>query len=282
MGAVGWAAGVLGAAVTSIRPLTGGLSPGMVGLETSAGIHALRWWEEVGPWPDVCLARQDAVLEALVDTDLPVPRCVASDAGVPASLTTWLPGEIDLDPAHPQRWLAALADTLAAIHRVPPPATLPLSDAAADPKLDPDLDWLDDRGLDAELRAVIATRSSDPPALLHGDYQHFNVVWRDGEISGVIDWPLGGAGDRGLDVGHCRLNLAVLFGVETAMAFLDRYEIAAGRRVCPAADLTELLAFSTGWPSFIPRQVADRRPVDGPGMAGRVRATLVETLRRAG
>lgn len=159
---------------------------------------------------------------------------------------------------------------------------LPPSDAAADPKLDPDLDWLDDPGLAAEARAVIATSSTDPPALLHGDYQHFNVVWRDGHLSGVIDWPLGGAGNRGLDVGHCRLNLAVLFGVDAAMTFLDRYEAVAGSRISPSADLIELLAFSAAWPSFIPRQVAGRRPVDGPGMAGRVRATLVETLRRAG
>lgn len=232
-GAVGWAVDVLGVAVTARRSLAGGLSAGMVALETRGGDFALRWWEEPGRWPAACLARQRAALDALVGTDLPVPRCVASDDTVPAAVTTWLPGEIDLDPVDPQRWITALADTLVAIHRVPPPPMLPPSDAPADPKLDPDLDWLDDPGLEAEARALIATPSTGPPALLHGDYQHFNVVWRNGHLSGVIDWPLGGAGNRGLDVGHCRLNLAVLFGVDAAMTFLDRYEAAAGQPGLP-------------------------------------------------
>lgn len=281
-GAVAWSAAALDAEVTSVHPLVGGLSPGMARLETTAGVFALRWWDEPGPWPEACLNRQRAVLDALAGTDLPVPRRVASDPEVPASLTSWLPGELDLDPVDPQRWLTALADTLVSIHQVTPPPTLPASDSAADPKTDRDLDWLGDQGLIAEARAVLSTPWSGSPALLHGDYQQFNVVWLDGALSGVIDWPLGGAGDRGLDLGHCRLNLAVLFDADTAMAFLDRYEDVAAVQVSPAADLTELLAYSPAWPSFIPRQVGDRRPVDGPGMADRVRATQQATLRRSG
>lgn len=36
------------------------------------------------------------------------------------------------------------------------------------------------------------------------------------------------------------------------------------------------------WPRFIPLQVDGRAPVDGPGMAGRVRETIHRTLDRAG
>ena len=255
--------------------------------------YALRWWEQPGEWPAICLLRQQSVLDALLDSGLPVPRVVASDPDVPAALTSWLPGEIDLNPADPARWLTSMADTLAAIHAVPAPGGLPPSCFAADPAdqslprvvstiVDPQLDWIDDPGLAADARALLGTRFTDSPVLLHGDYQHFNLVWTGGRLTGVIDWAFGGSGDRGIDTGQCRLNLAVLFGVEVAMSFLDRYEAAAGVRVSPAVDAARLLAYSADWPDFIPRQVAGRRAVDGQGMAGRVCATLVETLRRAG
>ena len=63
---------------------------------------------------------------------------------------------------------------------------------------------------------------------------------------------------------------------------LEDYEQIAGRRVDPAADLQRLLNFGPNWPEFIPLQVAGRAPVDGPGMATRVRETIMRTLRRAG
>ena len=295
-GAVSWAGDMLGAEITAVRPVTGGMSAGLVRLETTTGTYALRWWQQPGDWPTMCLVRQRAVLEALADTGLPVPRSVACDPRVPAGLTTWCPGEIDLDPTDPDRWLASMADTLAAIHATAAPDGLPRSLFAgsaddflprvvadlADAEAGPDLDWLGDPGVATDVRTLVAAGSTDPPVLLHGDYQHFNIVWTDGRLTGVIDWAFGGLGDRGIDVGHCRLNLTVLFGPELAMSFLDRYEASAGVRVSPAADVRRLLGYSADWPLFIPRQVAGRRPVDGPGMAGRVRATLVETLRRAG
>ena len=69
---------------------------------------------------------------------------------------------------------------------------------------------------------------------------------------------------------------------EDPVARLEDYEQIAGRRVDPAADLQRLLNFGPNWPEFIPLQVAGRAPVDGPGMATRVRETIMRTLRRAG
>ena len=51
-----------------------------------------------------------------------------------------------------------------------------------------------------------------------------------GRLTGVVDWPHAAVGSRGSDVGHCRLNLAVLFDAETADDYLARYERAADAR----------------------------------------------------
>jgi aminoglycoside phosphotransferase (APT) family kinase protein len=114
--------------------------------------------------------------------------------------------------------------------------------------------------------------------LAHGDYQHFNVLWRDGTLTGVVDWPSARVGNRGTDVGHCRLNLAVLLGPGAAREHLAAYERAAGLRVDRQADLRALLCFDLEWREFIPRQVAGRAPVDLAGMPDRVTATVRDAL----
>ena len=83
-----------------------------------------------------------------------------------------------------------------------------------------------------------------------------------------------------LDVGHCRLNLAVLFSPEIAETFRRVYESEAGRQVEPWWDIHQLLAYGDDWPTFIPVQVAGRAPVDIRGMTGRVEKLLVMALAR--
>jgi aminoglycoside phosphotransferase (APT) family kinase protein len=117
---------------------------------------------------------------------------------------------------------------------------------------------------------------------VHGDYQHFNVLWCNGRLSGVVDWPNAGTGSRGGDVGHCRLNLAVLFGPGAAAEYLAAYESVAAVFVDRRADLRALLSFDLAWRRFIPRQIAGRARLDVPGMPGRVAATVQNTLDGSG
>jgi Ser/Thr protein kinase RdoA (MazF antagonist) len=61
---------------------------------------------------------------------------------------------------------------------------------------------------------------------LHRDFHHGNVLWAEGRISGVVDWPCACIGPRGMDVAHTRANLALVNGLEMADRFLAAY---AGR-----------------------------------------------------
>lgn len=273
-------------AFSLVGPLIGGITGQNVRIRPLDGTGDLvvRSWPVDGEDHGVRVRREIAGLEALAATDLPVPRLIAADpdgasTGSPTTVTTFLPGQVDLTPADPGTWVRNLAGMLARIHAVPPPELTPCEQWTAE-----DHAWLDlDPGLAREARAL-AARPADPAAQVfaHGDYQHFNVLWHEGDVSAVVDWPTAGLADPGLDVGHCRLNIAVLFSVDLAMRFLDGYEELSGRKVDPAADLRRLLNFDASWPRFLPAQVAGRVPVDGPGMAGRMRETVARTPRRAG
>ena len=114
----------------------------------------------------------------------------------------------------------------------------------------------------------------------HGDYQHFNVLWSRGRLSALVDWSSAGIAHPDVDVGHCRLNLAVLHSAEVAERFRHAYEAEAGRRVEPWWDVHQLLAYDDSWQDFIPVQVAGRAPVDVRGMTGRVEELLAMALAR--
>jgi aminoglycoside phosphotransferase (APT) family kinase protein len=194
-----------------------------------------------------------------------------AETGVRCTVTSALAGEPELTPADMESWLGQLATTQATIHAVPdhPPTRWDGWYDEAAP-----LDWLADPGLRAAAREAAAGPLVEEQVLVHGDYQHFNVLWSAGRLSGVVDWPTAATGNRGSDVGHCRLNLAVLFDSTTAEDYLVEYERAAGALVDRRADLRALLCYEPEWQQFIPRQVAGRAPVDLGGMPGRVAAAV--------
>ncbi|WP_157697147.1 phosphotransferase [Brachybacterium avium] len=282
-----WLSPVVGE-VSLVQTLTGGITGQMLQLRRADGQGDLvvRRWPGERESDQEMVRREVAGLDALAEVGLPVPSLLAADpdgaaTGRPTTLTHFLPGRVELAPAEPRAWVRRLAAMLARIHAVPPPALAP-----CEPADTAELSWLDQNGDPGLARAAreLADGPVDPDraVLSHGDYQHFNVLWREEEISAVVDWPTVGLADRGVDVGHCRLNLAVLFSAEAAMGFLTDYEELAGVRIDPASDMERLLNFGPHWREFIPFQVLGRAPVDGPGMADRVRETIVATLRRAG
>jgi aminoglycoside phosphotransferase (APT) family kinase protein len=229
------------------------------------------------------VASETAVLTALAGCDVPAPRLIGSttDAahGGPAVLMTRLPGRVHLMPADRDRWLQQMAHTLARIHALPiagkpyrswldPGQLEPPPDAAR-----PDL-WA------AAIALIARPAPRSPTRFIHRDYQHFNLLWSRGRLTGVVDWGEACLGPPDVDVGHCRLNLTLLFSADVAERFRQLYEAAAGRPVDPWWDVHELLSYGPGWGHFLPIQIDGRAPLDVAGMTGRVEDLLGRTLRR--
>jgi Ser/Thr protein kinase RdoA (MazF antagonist) len=129
---------------------------------------------------------------------------------------------------------------------------------------------------------------AEPPrlattALTHGDFQHFNLLWSRGRLTGIVDWNAPAPRPPDNDLGHCRLNLVILYGTEAADDFLRRYEAeTGGRTVDPWWDLRETVVFLPSWAPTILRQVGRRLAVDADAIHRRVDAHLPTLLRRLG
>ncbi|HTJ46319.1 MAG TPA: aminoglycoside phosphotransferase family protein [Kofleriaceae bacterium] len=261
-----WIEQTLGARVVDRRRLTGGVASTVQLLTVEDGASfVLR--------TDAAVASEVAVLRALERTDLPVPRVIASTDD--ALLMTRLPGDVHLVPT--ERWLRQMAQMLARIHALAieakpfeawiDPAQLAPPPDAARPAL-----WRDAIALASTARV---TRT----CFVHRDYQHFNLLWSDERLTGVVDWGEACIAPPELDVGHCRLNLALLFSPELADRFAQIYEAEAGRAIDPVWDLHALLAYAPGWGEFLPIQIDGRAPFDPRGMTARMEAVLARALR---
>ena len=160
---------------------------------------------------------------------LRVPTVIAYDehgekSGKPLILMDKLEGSPVLAPNDSVHFVEGLAQTLAAIHK---------QDAT-------DFEWVYSSYTDMSTaiipkwatnsttwqRAIELANGPTPNqsvCFIHRDYHPTNILWQDGQVSGIVDWVNACRGPAGIDVGHCRVNLALLHGVEMADAFLVAY-----------------------------------------------------------
>lgn len=118
------------------------------------------------------------------------------------------------------------------------------------------------------------------PTFIHRDYQHFNLLWVRGKLSGIVDWIYASTGPMDVDTGHCRLNLAVLYSADWAERFRMAYEAEAGRKIDPWYDIASLVEYLPGWGPGLDLQIGNRVKVDRKGMHGRVEELLKQALGR--
>jgi len=248
--------------------------------------YVMRWWMTDGEgqlWTARAVGQETAILEKLEATDILAPRLIGSttDTGVggPAVLMTRLPGTVYLMPRDRERWLRQMARMLARIHAL----TLdgkPFESWMDASRLSPPPDasridvWTEAITLVSQERAPTRT------CFIHRDYQHFNMLWSDERLTGVVDWVEASSGPPELDVGHCRLNLTVLFSADVADRFLAMYQEESGHRVDASWDIHALLSYGPSWKQFLPIQIDGRAPFDGEGMTARMEEVLKRALRR--
>jgi aminoglycoside phosphotransferase (APT) family kinase protein len=289
-----WVASVFGegARVTATRRLTGGATTTMhlLNVEDRRGtghFAVLRRWtdEDDHLSGSDCVRREAHVLTQLEATDLPAPRLLAIDpsgahCGHAAILMSRVPGRIDLQPRDPDTWLRSMASTLAHIHRAPIPAPRAESWLNREHLVVPA--WSKRPSLWRDAFSLLeGAPTPDEVRFIHHDFQPFNLLWRRGALSGVVDWVWGSTGSPSIDVGHCRLNLTILYSPNVAKRFLDEYESLSGHEVNAWRDVSELVQYLPGWSDFVGAQVGDRMAVDFEGMNDRVERTLADALRRA-
>ncbi|MFB7303047.1 phosphotransferase family protein [Heyndrickxia sporothermodurans] len=253
--------------IRSIKRLYGGTSSIVHHLSFTTGDVVLRqfdneeWLKEE---PD--LARHEAEsLRKAMKTPIPTPEIIAFDetgdecGGMPAVLMTKLEGTVQLKPQQMERWLAEMAESLVQIHSVQADdfpwtyftykdlAKLEIPDWSSYPEL-----W------GAVFDFVRGPRPQVRPCLIHRDYHPTNILWVDDKVSGVVDWVNACSGPAGIDIGHCRLNLAMLYGVSAADAFLSAYEKLAGYSFSyhPYWDLLSLIDILFGPPEVFPGWIA--------------------------
>lgn len=182
--------------------------------------------------PDLA-AHEAAALEEAQKSGVPAPRLVAyssADVGfnAPVVLMSHLEGEILLRPTNLRRWLCDLARQLAALHRYPAEAFPWRFRSWCDKgKLAPP-EWAAAPCIWEEAVAIaLGPAPASQQVFIHRDYHPVNVLWKNESVSGVVDWINACQGPAGVDVAHCRTNLALMFGPDAADWFLAEYVQAA-------------------------------------------------------
>jgi aminoglycoside phosphotransferase (APT) family kinase protein len=185
------------------------------------------------PAGDSAGACEQRVLHALDGIGGVAPVLLASDldgrwSESPTLLISWLDGQADIRPSDPEIWAARLGQALAAVHAVPNdrlaalPSVFDHSGGSQQALAGP---------LAARIRSGWRQITAAPEVLTHSDYWSGNVVWREGKLTGIVDWSGGARGPRGFDVGWCRLDLFLLFDERVADVFLMAYEDGIGRAI---------------------------------------------------
>lgn len=227
-----WAEASIGSPVRSAHKMDGSTSSTLYRLNTAKGDFVLRLFDNA-EWlaeePD--LARHEAAaLQKAAQTGLPCPEVVAFDetgtvGGMPLVLMTCLPGHVELQPTDLDDWLYRQAGALVKIHATPCDGFAWAYFPWGEIKGQRVPDWA--TVPEAWERAIAIAEGPQPAyreQLLHRDYHPMNVLWQEGKLSGVVDWPSACRGPVGVDLAHCRGNLVSLYGVEAAYRFLELYQ----------------------------------------------------------
>jgi hypothetical protein len=217
-------------ALEEVRRLAGPSAVVLGAARLEGGQHANTWRVDTEnpstsvvvrqfPVGDPAPLREQRVLRALDGLGGMAPVLLGSDLNrrwskYPTSLISWLDGQPDITPTDPGGWARQLGRALAALHTVPTerlaelPSVFDRSGGSQEILGGP---------LAAKVRSHWPQVVRSPEVLTHCDYWSGNVVWRDGRLTGIIDW--------------CRLDLVLLFDEQIADDFLAAYEAATGQAV---------------------------------------------------
>lgn len=236
--ALAWAEHRLGQKIVSVSQLVGSTSAILFDLGTVSGEQFVLRLFNLKDWlanePDLAL-HEARVLQQVTQSLVNVPTLIAFDelgaeTTHPAVLMSKLSGRVELSPNNFEDWLKQLAQTLYQIHQVPTKGFDWQYKHWFDPQKMVVPEWSHHpKAFEALIERLKEPAPEMAQVFLHRDYHPTNVLWENGEISGVVDWVNGCIGPAMVDVAHCRLNLVSLYGLEAADYFLDSWINLAGQ-----------------------------------------------------
>ncbi len=233
------------------------------------------------------IARERRILEALGPLALPVPEPLASDpdgicSGRPALLMSLVEGEL-LQGAEALRgaipafvdaidlWQTRARDVVAGRRFAP---WFDIAEPRPRPRSErPEL-WA---------RATEIARRFPSPAVtgfIHRDPHPANMLFADGRLAGVVDWPHAGRGPRGVDVSRMAINLACTLDVDATRELRERWEHRTGERHDPLLDIYALLESEEATERPVPAFEALDVHLDGTEIRRRLEAFLADALQR--
>jgi Ser/Thr protein kinase RdoA (MazF antagonist) len=249
-------------AIERLTPLKGATSSSLFAVHahgTTQGVLRVvtneAWLAES---PDLVEHEVAALDEAHRHVGIPTPRAIAAASGdvgfgAPVVLMSWLNGAVSLPARPPPAWLERLAATAVAIHRHARPR-LRWKYSSWTNKTALSVPAWSTLARDRWQRAFAIARAPAPhlpEVFIHRDFHPTNVLWRDGDVTGVVDWANACRGPAAVDVAHCRTNLTAMYGTDVADAFLGAYMRLAGRLdYQPYWDLDSMLDWVSSGPSF--------------------------------
>lgn len=189
------------------------------------------------------VAREFELLQALQSAGVAAPRPILRDGGeffgVPAIVMSYLPGTALIAPQD-DGWTPGIAAAALAVHRVTrkPPSLQTFGREEMAAKLRGWRRWAPPDPLSGEIFDALEARLPHlellPPTIVHNDFWSGNVIWDNGEVTGVVDWSDSVFGDRRADISECRIDFVLGHGIEVADRFRADYERLAGE---PLRDL---------------------------------------------
>jgi Ser/Thr protein kinase RdoA (MazF antagonist) len=249
-----WLAGVTGGPVEAIEQIGGSTTSSV--WRCIVGDRGRRVVVKAYDRPALALEAEQLVrreVEALTvaaAAAIATPKVVAADpagtdAGVPVVVMTEAPGLVRARPEpDPEAWLRGLADVVHTIDAAPV-ATDGLSRYEhwdTGPVETPV--WATDAGPWRAMDAIIGTEIPAAPwRFIHRDLHPLNVLWADGAVSAVVDWPNACVGPIEADLARCRVNIALVSDPDDPLALADRLTELVGLPYDTRWDLTVAAGF---------------------------------------
>jgi aminoglycoside phosphotransferase (APT) family kinase protein len=150
----------------------------------------------------------------------------------PYVVIEYIDGETDFAPNDIESYVVQLATRLAELHTIEPTTLSEIrlphqhhryTNLASERPLLVD-DSLHEGRIRAILESSLPLSQHNPTVLLHGDYWPGNILWRDGQLVGVIDWEDAAQGDPLADVANARFELRWTLGADAMHTFTQHYQ----------------------------------------------------------